>query len=70
MTKTRLNTTPTLPAPGSDWLRRIDDVAHDVIAAAAGSEQCVQRRRRAQRRRDAATKRFKPPTVVDVIVAR
>jgi len=24
-----------LPAPVSDWLRRIDDVVHDVIAAAA-----------------------------------
>jgi len=38
--------TPTVPAPGSDWLQRIDDVAHDIIAAANNTW-----RRRAQRRR-------------------
>jgi len=26
-----------LPAPASDWLRGIDDVVHDVIAAAVGA---------------------------------
>ena len=32
-----LDATPTLPAPACDWLRRIDDVVHDVIAAEAAA---------------------------------
>jgi len=50
-----------VPTPASDWWWRIDDVVHDIIAAANNAGALL--------KGVAATKRFKPSPFVDVIVS-